>query len=45
MMTLIVRAELRENALIKNICQVISQVKLNLQTSLGEKVWLRQKLT
>ena len=37
MMTLIVLAELRENALIsKNLCQIMGEVKLNLQTSLGE---------
>ena len=45
MMTLIVLAELRENALLsKNLCQIISQVKLNLQTSLCEIVKLCQKL-
>ena len=45
MMTLIGLAELRENGLLsKNLCQIISQVKLNLQTSLGEKVKLCQKL-
>ena len=42
MMTLIVLAELKENVLIKK--KIISQVKLNLQTSLGEIVKLCQKL-